>query len=109
MNVTRNTPSTFIVQAENDFVCVENSLLYYLGLRTAGAATKSEMHIYPEVRNGANDSTQLALSGHGYGLCTPGISNLTHGEICSWTQRAEQWFHRVGISEAAAADSSVFV
>ena len=42
--VTKQTPPTFLVQAEDDPVDpVENSLVYYAALRKAGVA--AEMHV----------------------------------------------------------------
>ena len=57
MQLTSHTPPTFLAQAEDDPVQVENSVFYYLGLKSA-RAPPAEMHLYP---NG----------GHGFGLCQP--------------------------------------
>ena len=49
LHVTKNTPPTFIVQAENDPVdSVNNSLVYYIALKKAGVPV--EMHLYAEGR-----------------------------------------------------------
>ena len=45
--VTRETPPTFLLQAENDDVdTVNNSLVYYIALKNAGVPV--EMHLYAE-------------------------------------------------------------
>src|ERR1700684_3431942 len=50
---TGDTPPTFILQAEDDPVHVENSLVYFLALKNA--KVPAELHLY-------------AQGGHGYGL-----------------------------------------
>jgi acetyl esterase/lipase len=76
LNVTTNTPPTFLIQAEDDGVRVENSLFYYLALKNAKVPV--EMHLYP---NG----------GHGYGL-RPSDKLVT-----SWPKRAEEWLRGLGM------------
>ncbi len=68
--ITPNTPPTFLLQAEDDGVRVENSLYYYLALKNN--KVPAEMHLY-------------AQGGHGYGLRRTDLS------ITTWPQRAEQW------------------
>ncbi|HWC00487.1 MAG TPA: alpha/beta hydrolase [Bryobacteraceae bacterium] len=68
--ITPNTPPTFLLQAEDDGVRVENSLYYYLALKNN--KVPAEMHLY-------------AKGGHGYGLRRTDLS------ITTWPQRAEQW------------------
>jgi acetyl esterase/lipase len=75
LKVTTNTPPTFLVQAEDDGVHVENSLYYYLALKNAKVPV--EMHLYP---NG----------GHGYGL------RPTEKMVTSWPKRAEEWLRAQG-------------
>jgi acetyl esterase/lipase len=70
MNITSNTPPTFIVMAENDPVRVETALFYSLALRKAKVPL--ELHIYP-------------TGGHGYGL-RPAKDRVT-----TWPQRAAEW------------------
>ena len=53
IRVTEKTPPSFIVQAEDDPVHVENSTVYFLALKNA--KVPAEMHLY-------------ANGGHGYGL-----------------------------------------
>jgi acetyl esterase/lipase len=75
--VTRETPPTFLVQAENDHVDgVHQSLVYYAALNKAGA--KVEMHLYAE-------------GGHAFGL-RPTALPITH-----WPALVEQWLHTIGI------------
>ena len=76
LNVTSNTPPTFLVQTEDDGVRVESSLFYYLALKKAKVA--AELHLYP-------------VGGHGYGL-RPSANEVTH-----WPQRAESWLRGAGI------------
>ena len=71
LNVQSTTPSMFIVQAEDDPVHVDNSLLLYLALKHAKAPA-SELHVYP-------------VGGHGFGLCKK------DEEVCSWPQRATEY------------------
>ena len=68
------TPPTFLIQAEDDFVGVENSLYWYLELKKAGVA--AEMHLY-------------AAGRHGYGLRKQGFP------VCSWNVLAEKWLEGV--------------
>ena len=74
--VTAQTPTSFIVQAENDPVHVENSVAFFLALKQAGVA--AEMHLYAE-------------GGHGYGL-RPTALPVTH-----WTAQAETWLHTIHV------------
>ncbi len=75
--VTKNTPPTFIVQAEDDPVDeVENSLAYFAALRKAGVPT--EMHIYAQGK-------------HGFGL------RRTNLPITKWTDLAETWLKTIGV------------
>ena len=50
INVTAQTPPSFILQAENDPVHVENSTVYFLALKNA--RVPAEMHIYAEGGHG---------------------------------------------------------
>ena len=72
--VTSQTPTSFLIQAEDDFAHVENSLLYYRALKNAGV--EAEMHLY-------------AHGGHGYGL-RPTALPITH-----WPERAQKWLERL--------------
>lgn len=71
--IDANVPPTFLIQAENDGVCVENALVWYLALKRAGVAV--EMHLWPD-------------GGHGYGL------HRTGRPIADWPLFAGAWFRR---------------
>jgi acetyl esterase/lipase len=74
--VTKNTPPTFLIAAEDDkTVPVENSLAFYEALRRAGVP--AEMHVYQR-------------GGHGFGL-RPGL-----GTTSDWPARAEEWMRYGG-------------
>ncbi len=74
--VSSKTPPSFLVQAEDDAVRVENSLFYYLALKTA--KVPAEMHLY-------------SRGGHGYGL------RATQVTVTSWPKAAEVWLRSSGI------------
>jgi len=76
LTITKDTPPTFLVQAEDDGVRVENSLFYYAALRNAKVA--AEMHLYP-------------VGGHGYGL------RHTDKLVTTWPARAEEWLRSLGV------------
>ncbi len=71
---TVDTPPTFIVQAEDDPVHVENALVYFHELKNANVP--AEMHIY-------------AQGGHGYGL------RLTALPVTTWPDRLETWLRTI--------------
>jgi len=75
--VTRNTPPTFLLQAEDDNVDgVKQSLVYYIALRNAGVPV--EMHLYTH-------------GGHGFGL-RPTKDPITH-----WPALVETWLTTIGM------------
>ena len=77
--VTKRTPPTLIVQAEDDPIDpVQNSLVYYIALKDAGVPT--EMHLY-------------AHGGHGFGL-----RRDTEFPITEWPLLAERWLRTIGIT-----------
>lgn len=78
---TAQTPPTFIVQAEDDPVHVENATNYFLQLKQA--KVPAELHIYAE-------------GGHGYGL------RPTDLPVTKWPQAVEIWLHTIHILGAAA-------
>jgi acetyl esterase/lipase len=79
IHVTRDTPPTFLLQAEDDHVdYVEQSLVYYLGLKNAGVPV--EMHLY-------------AHGGHAFGL------RRTKLPITGWPQLVETWLRTSGITQ----------
>jgi acetyl esterase/lipase len=76
IQVTGKTPPTFIVQAEDDPVHVENSTVYFLKLKNA--KVPAELHIY-------------AQGGHGYGLRRTALP-VTH-----WPGLVETWLHTIQV------------
>src|SRR5713226_9542168 len=75
--VTRQTPPTFLLQAENDPVdSVNNSLVYYIALKSAGVPV--EMHLYAEGK-------------HAFGL------RPTKFPITRWPQLVETWLRTIGM------------
>ncbi len=71
--ITPEVPPTFILQAEDDFIRVENALTWYLALKNAGVP--AEMHLYEQ-------------GGHGYAL------RRTGSPISEWGELAGKWFRR---------------
>jgi acetyl esterase/lipase len=75
--VTRQTPPTFLLQAEDDHVDnVNDSLAYYIALKKAGVPI--EMHLY-------------AQGGHAFGL------RETEFPITGWPQLVETWLRTIGM------------
>jgi acetyl esterase/lipase len=79
INPTSDTPPTFLVQAEDDPVHVENALVYYQQLKNA--KVPAELHIY-------------AQGGHGYGL------RRTELPVTTWPDAAGKWLHTIGVLPA---------
>jgi len=71
-----DTPPSFIVQAEDDPVHVENATNYFLQLKNANVP--AELHIYSQ-------------GGHGYGL------RRTELPVTTWPQSAEAWLHTIHV------------
>jgi len=76
---TEKTPPSFIVQAEDDPVHVENSTVYFLQLKNA--TVPAELHLY-------------AQGGHGYGL------RRTDLPVTTWPQSVEIWLHTIKVLPA---------
>lgn len=77
IHVTRETPPTFLLQAETDSVDnVNQSLVYYIALKSAGVPT--EMHLYAD-------------GGHAFGL------RRTKDPITEWPQLVEKWLRTLRI------------
>lgn len=71
LQVTKDTPPTFLVHSTDDnAVPVENSLLFYQSLKNNGIP--AEMHIYP-------------YGGHGFSLA------VGNGYLQTWTDRCVDW------------------
>jgi acetyl esterase/lipase len=77
IHVTRNTPPTFLLQAQTDSVDnVNQSLAYYVALKEASVPT--ELHLYV---NG----------GHAFGL------RRTRDPITEWPRLVERWLSTIGV------------
>jgi len=76
INPTAQTPPSFIVQAENDPVHVENATVYFLQLKAA--KVPAELHIYAE-------------GGHGYGL------RRTPLPVTTWPETAKIWLETIKV------------
>ena len=75
--VTRRTPPTFLVQAEDDNVDgVEQSFAYYISLKNAGVP--AEIHLY-------------AQGGHAFGL------RPTKLPITNWPKLVDKWLETIGM------------
>ena len=82
IHVTEQTPPTFLAQAEDDPVHVENSIVYFMALKNAKVS--AEMHIY-------------AQGGHGYGL------RRTELPVTGWPKLVETWLHTIQVLPTATA------
>jgi acetyl esterase/lipase len=80
IQVTDQTPPSFIVQAEDDPVHVENAVVYFLALKNA--KVPAELHIY-------------AAGGHGYGL------RRTALPVTAWPQSVEAWLRTIVSAQPA--------
>ena len=78
---TSETPPTFIAQAEDDPVHVENATNYFLQLKNA--KVPAELHIYAD-------------GGHGYGL------RRTSLPVTAWPLLVEKWLQTIKVMPNAA-------
>ena len=77
IQVTQNTPPTFLLQAADDPVDnVNNTLVYYIALKNAHVPT--ELHLY-------------AHGGHAFGL------RRTEQPITEWPALVERWLRTIGM------------
>lgn len=77
IHFTKESPPTFLLQAEDDPVDTINYfLLYYMGLKNAGVPT--EMHLY-------------ANGGHAFGL------RRTNFPITEWPQLVLKWLNTIDV------------
>ena len=77
LHVTKETPPTFLLQAEDDNVDnVDDALSYYIALKNAKVPV--ELHLY-------------AHGGHAFGL------RHTRQTITDWPQLVERWLHTIGM------------
>ena len=81
IQATDKTPPSFIVQAEDDGVHVENAIVYFLALKNAKVPV--EMHIY-------------AQGGHGYGL------RRTALPVTTWPRGVETWLRTIQVLPPSA-------
>ena len=86
LNVTAKTPSTMLVQTEDDKSYINSSLFYYYALKEAGVP--ATMHLYSK-------------GGHGYGLRDTGNA------VNEWPYRAEEWFMELGVIEPAEPEGDL--
>ncbi len=78
LQVTNQTPPTFLVHSEDDkAVPVENSIEYYLACLKNGVP--AEMHLYP-------------AGGHGYALRT-----AKFGSLSTWPESCRAWLKGLGV------------
>ncbi len=82
IRATEQTPPSFILQAEDDPVHVENATVYFLALKNAKVPT--ELHIY-------------AQGGHGYGL------RRAAQPVTAWPQLVEVWLRTIQILQPSAS------
>lgn len=78
LTVSKETPPTMLIQAEDDKAYINSSLFYYYALKEAGVP--AWIHLYSQ-------------GGHGYGLRNTGAS------VNEWPDRAEDWFREIGAIE----------
>jgi len=79
LHVLKNTPTTFIFQAEDDkSVPVQNSIDYYTALKNKGIS--AELHIYPK-------------GGHGFGLAK------NRGTESTWPESCIKWLKQIGMTK----------
>ena len=77
LQVTKNTPPAFIVQAEDDkTVPVQNSIDYYTSLKNQNIP--AELHIYQK-------------GGHGFGL------GKNKGTVSLWPAACIKWLNEIGM------------
>jgi len=76
---TADTPPTFLLQAEDDPVHVENAVTYFMELKNA--KVPAELHVY-------------AQGGHGYGLRPRDLP------IMGWPKLVETWLHTIKVLPA---------
>jgi len=76
IEVTAKTSPTFLLQAEDDPVHVENAVVYFTQLKKA--KVPAELHVYAE-------------GGHGYGL------RPTSLPVTKWPLLVDIWLHTIGI------------
>lgn len=86
LNVSTDHPPSLLIQTEDDGVHCENSIHYYLALKSA-KAPPSELHVYPDRNHQAQ---------HGYGRCM--FPPIADNEVCGWTRNARVFLQRLGVA-----------
>ncbi|MGA2114680.1 MAG: alpha/beta hydrolase [Bryobacteraceae bacterium] len=81
IHVTEKTPPSFVLQAEDDPVRVENATVYFQALKNA--KVPAELHVY-------------ANGGHGYGL------RQTELPVTHWPRLVETWLRTIHVLPAPA-------
>jgi len=81
VQVTSDTPPTFLAMAGDDAITVDGSLAYYQALKRA--KVPGELHIYAE-------------GGHGFGM------NPTGKPVAAWPTRLEDWMKARGLLNPTA-------
>jgi len=84
IQVSDKTPPSFIVQAEDDPVHVENATVYFQALKNA--KVPAELHIFAE-------------GGHGYGL------RRTALPVTAWPKVVESWLGTIQVLPASASST----
>ncbi|MGA7411774.1 MAG: alpha/beta hydrolase [Bryobacteraceae bacterium] len=85
IQVTDQTPPSFIVQAENDPAHVENAVVYFMALKNA--KVPAELHIYAD-------------GGHGYGL------RRTALPVTTWPLLVQTWLHTIGMLSSSSGSGA---
>jgi putative heme-binding domain-containing protein len=85
LNVTKDTPPTFLAVADDDAMCAPVCVAFYQGLKKAGVS--SELHIY-------------ARGGHGFGMSERPMP------IASWTTRLREWLGDSGYLTRSASKAA---
>ncbi len=80
LKVTKETPPSFLVHADDDRLSAERSAAFYLALKKAGVS--SELHVY-------------ARGGHGFGM------RDNHQPVSTWPARLEEWMIDRGFTRKA--------
>ena len=76
LQVTKETPPTFLVHAmDDDGVPVQNSLLFFTAMKEKGVS--GELHVFPK-------------GGHGFGL------GIGKGAVEEWTSLCVDWIRNLG-------------
>jgi acetyl esterase/lipase len=81
LQVTPETPPTFLVHADNDRFKPENSAMFYLALRRAGVP--AELHIY-------------GTGGHGFAMRSAWRGAPSHAGA-TWPGHCKTWLQEIGM------------